>query len=144
MLLTLICSPRSCRKPTVGDVTNSGLFTAEEYAHPDGTPEGFKMRQAPGFDTFLETWEAGSYEPPHSHPGDDATVVIEGTMEITFFTRGGADGKTLVKDGDVVQLTAGQTGFIKGKRVHDARYITACKLVYVHNTTFDFKDERKM
>ena len=44
------------------------------------------MRDA-GFNTFLEKWEPGSYEPPHSHPGDDATVVIEGIMEIKFFKK---------------------------------------------------------
>ena len=61
-------------------------------------------------------------------------------MEITFYKKG-ADGK-LVQEGDVVRLTAGQTGFIKGGRIHDARYTSACKLIYVHNTKFEFKDER--
>ncbi len=127
--------------PTVGDCAGSGLWAEASFAHPPETPAGFRMRQAPdGFDTMLEKWEEGDYEPPHSHPGDDATVVIAGTMEITFYTKG-ADG-VLVQDGDVVRLRAGQTGFIKGGRIHDARYTSACKLVYVHNTKFEFKDER--
>jgi len=29
-----------------------------------------------------EKWDAGSEEPPHSHPGDDATIVIEGKMSV--------------------------------------------------------------
>lgn len=128
------------KKVCVGDCEASDLWADAKFSHPTDTPSGFKMRQAPGFDTFLEKWEQGDYEPPHSHPGDDATVVIQGTMEITFYTKG-ANGE-LVQDGDVVKLHAGQTGFIKGGRIHDARYISACKLVYVHNTTFAFKDER--
>ena len=118
------------------------------------------MRDA-GFNTFLEKWEPGSYEPPHSHPGDDATVVIEGIMEIKFFkkvslSQGANAGFSisnsslrssqlagdLVQDGPVLRLVAGQTGFIKSNRIHDARYVTRCKLIYVHNTAFGFKDER--
>ena len=26
---------------------------------------------------MMEKWDAGSSEPPHSHPGDDMTVVID-------------------------------------------------------------------
>ena len=104
------------------------------------TPLSPSLVRDKGFNTFLEKWEPGDYEPPHSHPGDDATILIEGTMEIQFFTKS-ADGK-LTKDGDVVTLVAGQTGFIKGSRIHDARYKTRCKIVYVHDKTFDFKDER--
>merc|ERR1740133_569572 len=78
---------------------------------PD-TPAGFTLRCAfdaeknpTGAETMLEKWDAGSCEPPHSHPGDDMTVVIEGRMSIQYFTKG-ADGK-LVEDGTPVVLNAG-------------------------------------
>ena len=46
-----------------------------------GTPEGFTCRTTyptnpEGAEVFLEQWDAGSAEPPHSHPGDDMTVVV--------------------------------------------------------------------
>lgn len=84
---------------------------------------------------MLERWQAGSAEPPHSHPGDDMTVVIEGKMAIQFYNR--VDGK-LVADGDTVILNKGETGYIKSGRIHDARYIEDCKLVYVHDRAFGF------
>ncbi|MCK5715607.1 MAG: hypothetical protein KAH64_06560, partial [Nitrosomonadaceae bacterium] len=80
-------------------------------------------------------WKAGAEEPPHSHPGDDMTVVIEGRMSIQFFTNG-PDG--LIQDGDRIFLSKGQTGYIKGGRIHDAKYIEECKLVYVHDKAFGF------
>src|SRR6185436_14739466 len=60
------------------------------------TPKGFTVRttvpaNANGVEVMLEQWEAGSAEPPHSHPGDDMTVVVEGKMAIQFyFEEGGA------------------------------------------------------
>lgn len=105
-----------------------------------GTPDGFTMRTTSptnpdGVEVMLERWEAGSAEPPHSHPGDDMTVVVEGRMAIQFFTRvGGA----LVPDGEPVVLTTGQTGYVAAGRIHDARYLEACKLVYVHDRAFGF------
>ena len=47
------------------------------------TPDGFTLRTTfpsnpNGVEVMLERWVAGSEEPPHSHPGDDMTVVIEG------------------------------------------------------------------
>mmetsp|Transcript_29511 Transcript_29511/g.58802 ORF Transcript_29511/g.58802 Transcript_29511/m.58802 type:complete len:168 (+) Transcript_29511:881-1384(+) len=129
------------KPPTVGPCDTSGLWDDEQgFSHPPDTPAGFTMRDK-GFNTFLEKWLPGDYEPPHSHPGDDATIVIEGTMEIQFYTKSPSSGE-LSKDGEVVTLSAGQTGFIEANRIHDARYKTKCKLVYVHNKTFDFKDER--
>ena len=58
---------------------------------PD-TPEGFTMRgtvptDENGVDVMMEKWDAGSSEPPHSHPGDDMTVVIEGKMSVQFLTK---------------------------------------------------------
>ena len=84
---------------------------------------------------MLEQWEAGTAEPPHSHPGDDMTVVVEGKMAVQFFTRG-ASG--LVKDGEPLILAQGETGYIPGGRIHDAKYIERCRLVYVHHRAFAF------
>ena len=109
---------------------------------PD-TPEGFTLRTTyptnpDGAEVMLERWEAGSEEPPHSHPGDDMTVVIEGKMSIQFFTKT-TDG--LVPDGEKIFLNDGETGYIKAGRIHDAKYIEECKLVYVHDKAFGFKAE---
>lgn len=83
---------------------------------------------------MLEMWRAGSSEPPHSHPGDDMTIVVEGEMVIQFYAlRGGA----LEKE-DALVLTAGQTGYIAANRIHDATYVKECKIVYVHSRGFGF------
>jgi mannose-6-phosphate isomerase-like protein (cupin superfamily) len=68
------------------------------------------------------------------------TVVIEGHMRIQFF-KPDAKGK-LIPDGSPVDLKAGQTGLIEANRVHDAKYLTACKLVYVHNAAFGFEEKK--
>ena len=104
------------------------------------TPDGLTLRTTfpsnpNGVEVMLERWVAGSEEPPHSHPGDDMTVVIEGKMSIQFFIE--ESGK-LVPDKDRIFLNKGQTGYIKGGRVHDAKYIEECKLVYVHDKAFEF------
>lgn len=109
---------------------------------PD-TPEGFTVRttypaNTEGVEVMLERWEAGSAEPPHSHPGDDMTVVVEGKMSIQFYNKS-PDG--LVPDGDKVILTKGDTGYVKAGRIHDAKYLEDCKLVYVHNKAFGFTEE---
>jgi quercetin dioxygenase-like cupin family protein len=87
---------------------------------------------------MLERWEAGSAEPPHSHPGDDMTVVVDGKMAVQFFVR--QDGQ-LVPDGDPLVLGRGDTGYIRAGRIHDASYIEDCKLVYVHDRAFGFTAE---
>jgi quercetin dioxygenase-like cupin family protein len=107
---------------------------------PD-TPEGFTVRTTfpgnpDGVEVMLEKWEAGSEEPPHSHPGDDMTVVIEGRMSIQFYLKN-TDG--LVPDGDRVFLNKGESGYIGAGRIHDAKYIEDCKLVYVHDRGFGFE-----
>jgi hypothetical protein len=33
---------------------------------------------------------------------------------------------------------AGQTGYVAANRIHDAKYVEDCKLVYVHDKGFDF------
>jgi quercetin dioxygenase-like cupin family protein len=107
---------------------------------PD-TPEGFTVRTTfpgnpDGVEVMLEKWDAGSEEPPHSHPGDDMTVVIEGRMSIQFYLKN-TDG--LVPDGDRVFLNKGESGYIGAGRIHDAKYIEDCKLVYVHDRGFGFE-----
>lgn len=106
---------------------------------PD-TPEGFTLRTTcptnpDGVEVMMEQWEAGSAEPAHSHPGDDMTVVVEGKMVIQFYTQ---SENGLVADGDPVTLNKGDTGYVAAGRIHDANYIEACKLVYVHDKAFGF------
>jgi quercetin dioxygenase-like cupin family protein len=84
---------------------------------------------------MLERWQAGTEEPPHSHPGDDMTVVVEGRMAVQFYRQ---EGRTLVRDGEMIFLNKGDVGYIRAARVHDAKYIAACQLVYVHNGAFAF------
>jgi quercetin dioxygenase-like cupin family protein len=107
------------------------------------TPAGFTLRttypQNPeGVEVMLERWEAGTAEPPHSHPGDDMTVVVEGKMAVQFFRR---DAGRLVPDGEPLILSQGQAGYISAGRIHDAKYLEPCKLVYVHNRAFGFQAE---
>jgi quercetin dioxygenase-like cupin family protein len=109
---------------------------------PD-TPKGFTVRTTyptnpDGAEVMLERWEAGTEEPPHSHPGDDMTVVIEGKMSIQFFTQ---SDNGLEADGEQLILNTGDTGYIKAGRIHDAKYLEACKLVYVHDKAFGFTAE---
>lgn len=109
---------------------------------PD-TPDGFTLRTTypgnpDGVEVMMERWEAGSEEPIHSHPGDDMTVVIEGKMTIQFYTK---TDKGLEPEGDLVELNKGDTGYIKAGRIHDAKYIEECKLVYVHDKAFGFSAE---
>ena len=123
---------------TTGTSTGSAIWE-NHVAVPD-TPDGFTVRTTfpgnpDGVEVMLEQWQAGSAEPPHSHPGDDMTVVIEGSMSIQFYTRGD-DG--LVPDGDSLVLNQGDTGYIKAGRIHDASYLEDCKLVYVHDKAFGF------
>ena len=118
--------------------------TSNVWSHhitvPD-TPVGFTLRTTyptnkDGAEVMLEQWEAGSEEPPHAHPGDDMTVVVEGKMEIQFFTK---ENDGLVEDGEKLILNKGDTGYIKAGRIHDAKYLEDCKLVYVHDKAFGFE-----
>jgi len=126
-------------KEVTADTTN---VWKHHVTAPD-TPAGFTLRTTypsnpDGAEVMLERWEAGSEEPPHSHPGDDMTVVVEGEMVIQFFTRSD-DG--LAPDGEPVILKKGDTGYIKAGRIHDAKYLKDCKLVYVHDKAFGFTAE---
>lgn len=129
------------------DITNevtadSSAIWANHISVAD-TPDGFTVRttypdNSNGVEVMLERWQAGTEEPPHSHPGDDMTVVVEGRMSIQFYTR---EDNKLVEDGDRVFLNKGDTGYIKAGRIHDAKYIDECKLVYVHDKAFGFVAE---
>ena len=130
-------------KNTEKDVTGSSSAVWDNHITVPDTPEGFTLRTTyptnpDGVEVMLERWLAGTEEPLHSHPGDDMTIVVEGKMSIQFYTRS-ADG--LVADGEKVLLNKGETGYIKAGRIHDAKYIEECKLVYVHDKAFGFTAE---
>lgn len=122
------------------EVTSATSGVWQGFVPVAGTPEGFTVRTTyptnpEGVEVMLEHWEPGSEEPPHHHPGDDMTVVVEGRMTVQFYTR--EDG-SLVPDGERVVLGRGDTGYVRAGRIHDARYVEACRLVYVHNGAFAF------
>lgn len=115
----------------------------DNHVSAPNTPAGFTVRTTcptnpDGVDMMLEQWAAGSAEPPHSHPGDDMTVVIEGKMAVQFYTR---TASGLMPDGAPLILNKGDTGYVKAGRIHDAKYLERCKLVYVHDKTFGFVAE---
>ena len=122
------------------NVTSATSAVWGNHVAAPGTPEGFTVRTTyptnpDGVEVMLERWQAGSEEPPHSHPGDDMTVVVEGRMSVQFYRK---DERPLVPDGERVFLDKGDVGYIRAGRVHDAKYIEACRLVYVHNGAFAF------
>ena len=128
---------------TLKTVTSETSAIWDHHVAIPDTPEGFTLRTTfpgnkEGVEVMLERWEAGSAEPPHSHPGDDMTVVIEGKMVIQFFNKNNGE---LVKDGEPVTLKKGDTGYIKAGRIHDAKYVEDCKLVYAHDKAFGFTAE---
>ena len=90
---------------------------------------------ANGVEVMLERWQAGTEEPPHFHPGDDMTVVVEGKMSVQFYRK---EARSLVRDGERIFLEKGDVGYIRAGRVHEAKYIDACQLVYVHDGAFAF------
>ena len=127
-------------KDTNKELTGDTSAIWKNHVSVPDTPKGFTVRTTypsnpDGADVMLERWEAGTEEPPHSHPGDDMTIVVEGKMSIQFFTQ---SDEGLVADGEPLILNAGDTGYIKAGRIHDAKYIEECKLVYVHDKAFGF------
>jgi quercetin dioxygenase-like cupin family protein len=107
---------------------------------PDSGSPGFSVRttyptNADGVEVMLERWDAGTEEPPHFHPGDDMTVVVEGRMSVQFYRE---VGESLVTDGAPVQLAKGDVGYVRAQRIHDAKYLENCQLVYVHHGAFAF------
>lgn len=128
---------------TTNDVTSESSAIWLNHITVADTPKGFTVRTTyptnpDGAEVMLERWEAGTEEPVHSHPGDDMTIVVEGKMSIQFYTQS-TDG--LVADGEKLILNKGDTGYIKAGRIHDAKYIEECKLVYVHDKAFGFTAE---
>jgi quercetin dioxygenase-like cupin family protein len=126
------------------EVTSANSAVWGNHVVVPDTPDGFTVRTAypanpQGVEVMLEQWKAGSGEPPHSHPGDDMTVVVEGKMAVQFYTRGPGG---LVPDGGRLVLNKGDTGYIRAGRIHDASYIEDCKLVYVHDKAFGFTAEQ--
>jgi len=126
---------------TTEDVTTATSRVWDGLVPAPDTPEGFTVRTGyptnpDGAEMMLERWEAGSEEPPHSHPGDDMTVVVEGRMCVQFYR---LDGRSLTPDGQVVVLGRGDVGYIRAGRIHDARYVEECRLVYVHDGPFAFQ-----
>lgn len=125
------------------EITGENSAVWQNHISVADTPQGFTVRTTypvnpDGVEVMLERWQAGSEEPPHSHPGDDMTIVVEGRMSVQFYTKT-ADG--LVADGEQLILNQGDTGYIKAGRIHDAKYIDECKLVYVHDKAFGFTAE---
>ena len=125
------------------EATSTASKVWDNHVPVPDTPEGFTVRTTyptnpDGAEVMLERWEAGSAEPPHSHPGDDMTVVVEGKMSIQFYTQ---SDNGLIADGNEVILKKGDTGYVKAGRIHDAKYLEECKLVYVHDRAFGFSAE---
>jgi len=117
--------------------------TSQVWSHhvpdPDGPP-GFAFRTTyptnpDGVEVMLERWQAGTEEPPHFHPGDDMTVVVEGRMSVQFYRE---ERGSLALDGERTFLGKGDVGYIRARQIHDAQYIEDCQLVYVHNGAFEF------
>src|ERR1700689_3007315 len=107
------------------------------------TPPGLSLRTTnptnpDGVEVMLERWDAGTEEPPHSHPGDDMTIVVEGRMSTQGYRR---EGDALVLDGERIILNKGDVGYTRAHRIHDAKYLDNCELVYVHNGAFAFNRE---
>ena len=128
------------------NVTSATSDVWGNHVTAPGTPEGFTVRTTyptnpNGVEVMLERWEAGTEEPPHSHPGDDMTVVVEGRMSIQFFKK---EGTALVPDGERIFLKQGEAGYIAAGRIHDAKYLEPCKLVYVHDRAFGFQAQASM
>lgn len=125
------------------EITSETSKVWDNHVTVPDTPDGFTVRTTfptnpDGAEVMLERWDAGSEEPPHSHPGDDMTVVVEGKMSIQFYTK---SDEGLVVDGEVIILNKGDTGYVEAGRIHDAKYIEDCKLVYVHDKAFGFTAE---
>ncbi len=109
----------------------------------DADTPGLALRTTNGagaVELLMEKWAAGTSEGPHSHPGGDMTIVVEGLMHVQFYKR--LDDGSLEKDGDTVVLKKGETGYIAGNRIHDAKYVEDCRLVYIHDGPFGFKEEK--
>ena len=56
-------------------------------------------------------------------------------MSVQFYRR---EARELVPDGERIVLEKGAVGHVLAGRIHDAKYIDACRLVYVHDGVFAF------
>ena len=90
----LLTRALSARSYDTASAATSGVWDDTTYAGPSPPTKGFTLRtpcndgaNPGGVDVMMEKWDAGSSEPPHSHPGDDMTVVVEGKMSIQYFVR---------------------------------------------------------
>ena len=122
------------------DVTSATSGVWSNHVPDPEAPEGFLVRTTypsnpKGVEVMLERWDAGTEEPPHFHSGDDMTIVVEGKMAVQFYRK---EAGSLVPDGEAVYLGKGDVGYIRARRIHDAHYIEACQLVYVHDGAFEF------
>jgi quercetin dioxygenase-like cupin family protein len=127
----------------VENTTHENISQASDvwskFAADPGSP-GFSLRTTfpanpEGVEVMLEKWEAGTEEPPHSHPGDDMTVVVKGRMSTQVYRR---ESGSLVADGEKVFLNEGDVGYHAAGNIHDAHYLDDCQLVYVHSGAFAF------
>ena len=122
------------------DVTSATSDIWRDLVPVPGTPDGFTARATyptnpGGVEVMLEHWQPGTAEPPHFHPGDDMTVVVEGRMSMQFYRR---HAGSLVADGEEIFYDKGDVAYGRARRIHEARYIDECRLVYVHNGAFAF------
>jgi quercetin dioxygenase-like cupin family protein len=122
------------------DVTSATSDVWSDLVPSPGTPDGFTVRTTyptnpDGVEVMLEHWQPGTNEPPHSHPGDDMTVVVEGRMSTQFYRR---EAGHLVADGETIFLNKGDVGYGRAGRIHEANYLDECRLVYVHSGAFAF------
>ena len=123
------------------DVTSATSEVWGNHVPDPEAPDGFTVRTTypenpDGVEVMLERWAAGTGEPPHSHPGDDMTVVVEGRMSTQFYR---TEAGSLVADGDRIFFGKGDVGYIRAGQFHDATYIEDCRLVYVHDGAFAFQ-----
>jgi quercetin dioxygenase-like cupin family protein len=135
------------REMTVGDAKKSNTAATSDVWNnfvPDPGSPGFSLRttyptDTDGVEVMLERWDAGTEEPPHTHPGDDMTIVVAGKMSTQLYQR---DGESLVTQGERIVLMKGDVGYTNAGQIHDAKYLEDCELVYVHNGAFAFLPEK--
>ena len=125
-------------KDCKNEVTTASSEVWQHLVTPEGEPAGFQMRgtlpaDPDGVELLMEQWAAGMSEPPHAHPGDDMTVVVEGRMAVQYYIQG---PNGLEPEGERFILNQGEIGYNKAGRIHDAQYLEACKLVFVHSGAF--------
>ena len=51
----------------------------------------------------------------------------------------GLTRSALLVGGEPVVLARGDTGYVRAGRIHDAKYLEECRLVYVHDGPFGFR-----